>query len=77
MNRRGLPKYLAVNRCDRTGDDEGASNPKKLLELAETVMAEDAFSEDVEVVIVFDADVYRSSGLLSPCYSGHPQKHVA
>lgn len=59
LNRRGLPKYLAVNRCDRTGDDEGASNPKKLLELAETVMAEDAFSEDDEVVIVFDADVYR------------------
>lgn len=59
LNRKGLPKYLAVNRCDRTEDDEGASNPKKLLELAKTVMAEDAFSEDDEVVIVFDADVYR------------------
>lgn len=59
MNRKGLPKYLAVNRCDRTEDDEGASNPKKLFELAKTVMAEDAFCEDDEVVIVFDADVYR------------------
>lgn len=59
LNRKGLPKYLAVNRCDRTEDDEGASNPKKLLKLAKTVMVEDSFSEDDEVVIVFDADVYR------------------
>lgn len=59
LNRMGLPKYLAVNRCDRTEDDEGASNPKKLLGLAKTVMKEDAFFEDDEVVLVFDTDVYR------------------
>lgn len=59
LNRKGLPKYLAVNRCDRTEGDEGASNPKKLLELAGTVMADGAFSEEDEVAIVFDADVYK------------------
>lgn len=66
LNRRGLPKYLAVNRCDRTGDDEGASNPKSLLELAKAVMHEDAFSEDDEVAVVFDADVFSddSAGYL-------------
>ena len=42
LNRKGLPKYLADSRCDRTGDDEGSSNPKSLLGLAKTVMGEDA-----------------------------------
>ena len=66
LNRKGLPKYLAVSRCDRTGDDEGSSNPKSLLELAKTVMEEDAFSEEDEIAVVFDADIYShdSSGYL-------------
>lgn len=57
LNRKGLPKYLAVSMCNRTGEDEGASNPMRLLELAKSVMDSESFVEDDEAAIVFDADI--------------------
>lgn len=61
LNRRGLPRYLAVCRCDKTGRDEGSSHPTSLLELAKSVIGEDSFAAGDEVAIVFDADVYNDN----------------
>lgn len=59
LNRLGLPRYVAVERCMRTGNDETASNPRHLLELAKTEIIDgDSFLEGDEIAIVFDADIY-------------------
>lgn len=59
LNRLGFPKYVAVERCNRTGNDETASNPKHLLDLAEKeIKGQPFFSEDDEIAIVFDTDIY-------------------
>ncbi len=59
LNRMGLPKYVAVERCERTENDETASNPRRLLRLAESEIKEgDSFAEGDEIAIVFDVDIY-------------------
>lgn len=59
LNRLGLPRYVAVERCVRTGDDETASNPKRLLKLAkDEILESESFLEGDEIAIVFDTDVY-------------------
>ncbi|WP_158098410.1 RloB family protein [Collinsella sp. An307] len=75
LNRRKLPKYLAVIPTKREGKDKGASNPKRLLAFAqdirnaargdaeaeERVCGEVSYEEGDEIVAIFDADIYKNS----------------
>ena len=59
LNRLGLPKYVAVEHCVRTGNDETASNPKRLIELAkEEILGKESFAEGDEIAVVFDSDIF-------------------
>ena len=60
LNRNGLPRYMAVNRCVRTEKERNESHPARLLEFAREIQATDSFREGDEVAVVFDADVYRN-----------------
>ncbi len=62
LNRDGLPRYMAVNRCVRTGDERNESHPVRLLGFVREVQSWESFRDGDEVAVVFDADVYRGKG---------------
>lgn len=75
LNRKRLPKYLAVISTKREGKDKGASNPKRLLafakdirdagqgdaEAAKRVFGEVSYKGGDEIAAIVDTDIYKDS----------------
>lgn len=60
LNRKRLPRYIAVNSCEKTDEDAGASNPIKLLDLAAGLRKSNpTYRDGDEIAIIFDADIYK------------------
>lgn len=83
LKRKGLPRYLPVERCERIGKDRTSSNPKRLLEIAKEIVDGEAFSIDDGdgIALVFDADMYKNSkqeylSLLEDCRGASVDAYV-
>mgnify|MGYP002294074937 FL=1 len=83
LKRKGLPRYLPVERCERIGKDRTSSNPKRLLEIAKEIVDGEAFSIDDGdgIALVFDADIYKNSkqeylSLLEDCRGASVDAYV-
>ena len=75
LNRKKLPKYLAVIPTEREGSDKGASHPTRLLDFAKDirkagqgdadaagrVCGEVSYEAGDEIVAIFDVDIYKNS----------------
>lgn len=83
LKRKGLPRYLPVERCERIGKGRTSSNPKRLLEIAKEIVDGEAFSIDDGdgIALVFDADIYKNSkqeylSLLEDCRGASVDAYV-